>query len=313
MTVTSVDLAMDNYTQVEKLGARSVVHILAVLKPPRRDIVQVGNDPAQQSFYREITYPLGAGVPPNSENYQPAGMPRTKAYSHARQSEPIVSLVNPAQRKYTDPNEASKELNGIASAIQPISNLPEQSSGTTPQGNLAGPGSASPREPVAEVEARQNAPTRERLSERDLQATRTFAILPTLKPGDHPWDLGSRLLNFKTVMGMDVLDWWLPIRRSPCCNHEDAESCYQVGPSVDLLKSSVGFKAPQTSSMLVRRRRRKRKDHRRRKSEKADWLDGHGRSPQEDPSNGGNIPSSRPDPSIPMQDFNGASAASQPV
>ncbi|PQE33536.1 Palmitoyltransferase PFA5 protein [Rutstroemia sp. NJR-2017a WRK4] len=44
-------------------------------------------------------------------------------------------------------------------------------------------------------------------SVRDQQAVRTFAILETVHPGDNPWDLGSALLNWKTVMGDRVIDW----------------------------------------------------------------------------------------------------------
>jgi hypothetical protein len=46
-------------------------------------------------------------------------------------------------------------------------------------------------------------------SERDLQASRTFAVLRMLESGDNPWDLGSLMLNWKTVMGDDVIDWFL--------------------------------------------------------------------------------------------------------
>jgi palmitoyltransferase len=81
-------------------------------------------------------------------------------------------------------------------------------------------------------------------SERDLQATKTFAVLRMLEPGDNPWDLGSFLLNWKTVMGNHVIDWVLPIRRSPCCNHEESESHFSVGPWVDLLRVNYGFLEP---------------------------------------------------------------------
>jgi hypothetical protein len=94
-------------------------------------------------------------------------------------------------------------------------------------------------------ELQQSTTTRERLSDRDLKANRTFAILKMLELGDNPWDLGTRIANWETVMGISVWDWFLPVRRSPCCNHEDTESHFMIGPWVDLLRCKVGFLAPE--------------------------------------------------------------------
>jgi len=80
-------------------------------------------------------------------------------------------------------------------------------------------------------------------TKRDAQATRTFAILST-EPGENPWDLGSAFENWKTVMGDNVLDWILPFKRSPCCNHEDGRSQFKLGPNVDLLLARHGFVFP---------------------------------------------------------------------
>lgn len=55
----------------------------------------------------------------------------------------------------------------------------------------------------------------------------------TLEEGTNPWDLGSSFLNFKTVMGTNLFDWILPIRRSPCCNHVSAEGHFPFGPAVN--------------------------------------------------------------------------------
>ncbi|KAI1140768.1 zf-DHHC-domain-containing protein [Hypoxylon sp. FL0543] len=65
-------------------------------------------------------------------------------------------------------------------------------------------------------------------SARDDLATRTFAILKT-EPGENPWDLGI-WRNWQTVMGNNVLDWFLPVRRSPCVNHDSHDSFYPMGP-----------------------------------------------------------------------------------
>ncbi|RDW62213.1 hypothetical protein BP6252_11646 [Coleophoma cylindrospora] len=79
---------------------------------------------------------------------------------------------------------------------------------------------------------------------RDIKATRTFAILQT-QPGENPWNLGSAFLNWQSVMGMTVLDWFLPFKLSPCCNHEFTESYYALGPCMDELKARVGFIRPE--------------------------------------------------------------------
>lgn len=79
---------------------------------------------------------------------------------------------------------------------------------------------------------------------RDQKATRTFAILST-EAGDNPWSLGSPLLNMEALMGTNLFDWLLPIQRSPCCNHEDPESYYALGPAVDRLRARFGFIAAE--------------------------------------------------------------------
>ncbi|KAI0843854.1 palmitoyltransferase PFA5 [Daldinia vernicosa] len=66
-----------------------------------------------------------------------------------------------------------------------------------------------------------------RPSARDDLATRTFAILKT-EPGENPWDIGI-WRNWQSVMGTNVLDWILPLRKSPCVNHEGHDSFYPMG------------------------------------------------------------------------------------
>ncbi|KAI0138040.1 zf-DHHC-domain-containing protein [Hypoxylon sp. NC0597] len=80
------------------------------------------------------------------------------------------------------------------------------------------------------VESRGSSPlpNQSSTSARDELATRTFAILKT-EPGENPWNLGMRR-NWQTVMGTNVFDWMLPIRRSPCVNHESHDSFYPMGP-----------------------------------------------------------------------------------
>ncbi|KZF22954.1 DHHC zinc finger membrane protein [Xylona heveae TC161] len=75
---------------------------------------------------------------------------------------------------------------------------------------------------------------------------RTFAILRT-KPGENPWDLGY-YNNFKTVMGNHWYDWFIPVRHSPCTDHESGESAFAVGPIVDRLRAEAGI-LPSTSPL----------------------------------------------------------------
>jgi palmitoyltransferase len=66
------------------------------------------------------------------------------------------------------------------------------------------------------------------LSARDQLATRKFAVVRT-QMGENPWDLGP-YNNWKSVMGTNMLDWLLPIRKSPCVYEENNESFYKMGP-----------------------------------------------------------------------------------
>lgn len=84
------------------------------------------------------------------------------------------------------------------------------------------------------------------MSSRDQQAERKFAILRT-KPRENPWDLGA-MKNWKSVMGDNFLEWLLPIRHSPCCNHESMESDYRFGPLVSRLRKRYGVPELSTSS-----------------------------------------------------------------
>lgn len=246
MTGTSIELIVRNLTQVEKLGGKSRLQTLAVLKPSRKRLFEISPVLASQPQYDEITYPLGAGETPSADHWQPPkGYPQSKSYIHAQRS--IRSQTVNISHSVPGQAQASAGSEGISidKISQPLLNpmtvpIPSNrssggyESGLSTQsqanGSAASPDSQLPKEFI---------------SERDLKATRTFAILNMKNPGDNPWDLGSAIANWETVMGYTVLDWLLPIRRSPCCNHEDSESHFMVGPEVDLLRVSVGFVAPK--------------------------------------------------------------------
>ena len=85
---------------------------------------------------------------------------------------------------------------------------------------------------------------------------KTFAILHT-KPGENPFDLGA-YQNFKTVMGDHWYDWVLPIKYSPCCNHDRGDSQFAMGPVVQRMMAEAGI-AKKTHRKRKRRRRRSRR------------------------------------------------------
>ena len=222
MTGTSLELAANNLTQVEKLGGKTKVHLLAVLKPSSEALRQKTPLFAPEVFYREITYPLGTGFQPNLQKSNRVSI------TAANGTTPISQVVG--KRKH---RQAFNEPGDQSSA----STAPPQD----PQDTISLAGIAAQQ---SDIPNRGNERPGEILSARDSRATRTFAILKMLNPGDNPWDLGSVRLNLETVMGNGIVDWLLPIRRSPCCNHEDAESQFRVGPKVDFLRASCYFIEP---------------------------------------------------------------------
>lgn len=77
----------------------------------------------------------------------------------------------------------------------------------------------------------------------DLQtqnSRRDFAILFT-RPGENPFDLGSRLANLREVLGNEILDWFLPLKHSPCSDHSNQESAFRLGPVVQRLRRDAGL------------------------------------------------------------------------
>lgn len=88
--------------------------------------------------------------------------------------------------------------------------------------------------PLARPAGLTRGPNGQPLAPRDDLARRTFAVLRTDK-GENPWDLGA-WRNFKTVMGNNALEWLLPIRHSPCCNHDSPKGDYEFGPLIPELK-----------------------------------------------------------------------------
>ncbi|KAI4131727.1 MAG: hypothetical protein LQ338_001049, partial [Usnochroma carphineum] len=90
---------------------------------------------------------------------------------------------------------------------------------------------------------------------------RTFAILHS-KPGENPWDLGY-YRNFKSVMGDHWYDWFLPIKPSPCAEHDRLDSEFETGPVVERMKREAGIIAPSQGELEEKPRNRRRRRRRR--------------------------------------------------
>jgi palmitoyltransferase len=135
----------------------------------------------------------------------------------------------------------------FAVLIPPTFSLPQQ--GNYPHITYPLPLPASEKSSSSAVSSPASAPHDETisdpevLSERDTRATRTFAILQ-LAVGRNPWDLGA-VGNWKSVMGNNFLEWVLPIKQSPCRNHESHESQFETGRWMEELLVEVGFMSEQ--------------------------------------------------------------------
>lgn len=235
MAGTSLDLAIRNLTTVERLGAHTKVHLLAIRKPSSLDQTQMNSHAASNPPYRQITYPLNAkqmspqaSVPPDHPSSVEAPPVNADQQQHwvngqePRHGQMSVSMASPGPAHDTQ----SATRNG---AYGP------------PYGNSSITEDNPPREVVKDTREIIPSPTSrpqnsriENVSSRDLKATRTFAILKT-EPGVNPWDLGSPLENLKVVMGNRIIDWFLPTS-SPCSNHDNPESQFQLGPAVYKLR-----------------------------------------------------------------------------
>ena len=88
---------------------------------------------------------------------------------------------------------------------------------------------------------------------------RTFAILHS-KVGENPFDLGP-YGNFKDIMGTNFFDWLIPLRYSPCCDHERGESAFALGPVVQRMREEAGIAIPRGEKEKKRRRRRHSRSH----------------------------------------------------
>ncbi|CZT50616.1 uncharacterized protein RSE6_11632 [Rhynchosporium secalis] len=234
MAGSSIHDAMWNLTQVEHLIANTKVYTLAVIKPSNDTLLQVNPALVSQPPFAEITYPLGADIPSQARSQQ-RGIPVVRSISHAGQWRPSPAVPSPNQASQLPDNSLpSNPPTDIRSSDAPAAFPIEPSARLRNPLNPDIPFDRSSPPPAA-------IHGQEQISNRDLQATRTFAILSLPDVNQNPWDLGSVTLNIKSLMGNNIIDWFLPIRRSPCCDHEGTESHFAIGPYVQQARRIAGF------------------------------------------------------------------------
>lgn len=95
-----------------------------------------------------------------------------------------------------------------------------------------------------------------RISAQGVPDQSPFAILRT-EPGENPWNLGP-LENWKAVMGERVRDWFLPIKHSPCCNHDRSDCFFPLGPVFERIRREAGLAPDHTVSGSTPRKRPRR-------------------------------------------------------
>ena len=98
---------------------------------------------------------------------------------------------------------------------------------------------------------------------------RTFAILET-PGGMNLWNVGP-FNNLRSVLGEHLVDWIVPLKHSPCMNHDSGVSMYKMNPEFHVLIQDAGVELQDDAYQRSgRRRRRRRKSRTRRHSEDPD-------------------------------------------
>ncbi|EKD14322.1 uncharacterized protein L3040_008326 [Drepanopeziza brunnea f. sp. 'multigermtubi'] len=216
---TSAEYAMKNKTLIEGVQIANNRRVtLAVIRPPLQQLQQIDPALASNPPYTVITYPLPIGAPLNGPR---PGLPgradpliRNEAMNQCDLA-PGIPVQNELSEHHPDPPRGQGAEAVISKTVMDV----PVASGT--------------------VDGRPSQPQ----AQRDLMATRTFGILGMENFGN-PWDLGSWHKNFRTIMGMNIVDWFFPVRMSPCCNHDSGDSQFALGPPVDDAKRRAGFLAP---------------------------------------------------------------------
>ncbi|RKF62443.1 Palmitoyltransferase PFA5 [Erysiphe neolycopersici] len=214
MSFHGIRLATSNMTQVERIGAKRRVYNLAAIVPPKENLTSKNNILQSLDHRSFITYPI-------VHNFEPmqSGMLNNKALEETQAHR---EAFNSSLQNFYATGTKNSELNNIS----------ERNSDSFEMSLKVNTSQYGPSNLDSEETLPKNSP-RQRLY-------RTFVILRT-NEGENPWNLGSRLLNWKTVMGNSIFDWFLPIHRSPCCNHDNQESQFEFGFAVDNHLSRLGL------------------------------------------------------------------------
>ncbi|KAJ5754586.1 hypothetical protein N7533_004129 [Penicillium manginii] len=91
-------------------------------------------------------------------------------------------------------------------------------------------------------------PARVQTTEHAVAERHVFAILHT-QPGENPFSLDSPFKNIQQVMGHNMIDWFLPLKQSPCADHSGQESAFALGPVVTRLKQEAGLLPPPENGL----------------------------------------------------------------
>ncbi|RKF58088.1 Palmitoyltransferase PFA5 [Golovinomyces cichoracearum] len=254
MAIHGIRLVSKNLTQVERLGAKKRIYSLAIILPPRAKMNGTNHALKNNIYYPLINYPVETGVnvltwhpsPPRlSDSEKTIQISDDHSENMKTVNTDVISKVSQADIVNNDLSESSQFSH--VSARSESNYLTNDTIGAREREseNQGIMNSDLCRRISSSITSQTGDPTsmsQETLANIGSQNSyyRTFAIMTT-NEGENPWDLGSRLLNWKTVMGDSIIDWFLPLRRSPCCNHDNSQSQFRFGFAVDKLRSRIGF------------------------------------------------------------------------
>ncbi|KAF2265069.1 zf-DHHC-domain-containing protein [Lojkania enalia] len=84
--------------------------------------------------------------------------------------------------------------------------------------------------------------------------SRSYIVVQT-KPFENPWDMGV-IANIKSIMGNSALEWFMPLRMSPCTYHRRVVGEYEWGRVVNRMMDEYAAGSFHDGSRRRRRRRR---------------------------------------------------------
>ncbi|POS86719.1 hypothetical protein EPUL_002462 [Erysiphe pulchra] len=251
MSFHGIRLATSNMTQVERIGAKRRVYNFVAIVPPKENLTSKNNILQSLENRSFITYPIIHNLeqlmwPKPTLNSSISQKALNLDISHAKNirtsesdhvSQPRMLNNNALEESQTHREVLSSSLQKSSIATienenSELNNIYERNPDFLEMPLKDNTSQSGPPNSDSEETLPKNVPHQ--------RLYRTFVILKT-NEGENPWDLGSRLLNWKTVMGNNILDWFLPIHRSPCCNHDNPESQFDFGFAIDNHLSRLGL------------------------------------------------------------------------